>query len=56
MPAQDLETFVAKEILVNEFKKYVGRHGLSSGPLAVDAKGFAAVIKSYSLPGIMSTI
>ena len=30
---------VAKEILVNEFKRYNDKYGLSSGPLTIGSKG-----------------
>ena len=36
MHAKDLDTYVAKEILSNEFRKYVNKHGLSTDrPLLV---------------------
>ena len=52
MHAHDLEVLVAKEMLTNEFQRYVNRHGFNSGPLSIDCRGFAAVLKSYSLPGV----
>ena len=38
--AKELEETLAKEIISNEFKKYVDRHSVSStGPLAINQRG-----------------
>lgn len=52
MHSHDLEVLVAKEILTNDFQRYVNRHGFNSGPLTIDFRGFSSVLKSYSLPGV----
>ena len=51
MHAKDLDTYVAKEILSNEFRKYVNKHGLSTDILEINRRGFVHVMKSFHLPG-----
>ena len=52
MHSHDLEVLVAREMLVSEFQRYVNRHGFNSGPLIIDSRGFASVLKSFTLPGV----
>ena len=51
MHAKDLDTYVAKEILSNEFRKYVNKHGLSSDIVEVNKRGFLHVLRTFHLPG-----
>ena len=52
MHSGDFETMVAREMLVNEFQRYVSRTGIVSNPLVIDLRGFKAVLGSFALPGI----